>query len=64
MQKELANNQKQKSEMYSLEGPFDESARYALDAENFLSQGNYSEAGECYQQASYILLEAKNKYRQ
>ena len=26
--------------------------------------GNYSEAGNSYKEASYILLEAKNKYRQ
>ena len=55
---------KVKSEQYKKEGFFDAAARLALDAEQQVSLGNYSEAGNCYKEANYILLEAKNKYRQ
>ncbi len=52
-----------KNELYKKEGLFDAAARLALDAESQVCLGNYSEAGNCYKEANYILLEAKNKYR-
>lgn len=43
---------------------FDAAARLAIDAEQQMKDGKYSEASDSFKEANYILLEAKNKYRQ
>ena len=49
---------------YEKEGPVDEAARHAMDAERFKEAGNVAEAAKSYQQASAAYMVAMNAAKQ